>query len=161
MKFRTSSPILSIVTLLLTFALLSASALLSSAADKEAPSASPAPATVSPFSESFDTATPEGEKLPHGWHATTGTWRFVDGVLRGSEISEEKHSAALRRLLPMQDGVFEMRFRLLAGTTSFHFGFDPARGELDKRGHLFSVIVTPEGWSILKHIDKDKPKEDP
>jgi hypothetical protein len=44
---------------------------------------------------------------------------------------------------------------------TFHFGFDPAKGELDKKGHLFSIVVTSTGWKILKHVDKARPKEDP
>ena len=38
---------------------------------------------------------------------------------------------------------------------------DPARGELKKKGHLFSVIVTPTSWKIMKHVDKDRREEDP
>lgn len=47
------------------------------------------------------------------------------------------------------------------GGKAFHFGFDPARGELKKKGHLFSLIVTPESWKILKHVDKNRREEDP
>ena len=83
------------------------------------------------------------DELGKDWNSTTGQWKIVDGVLRGSEIAEEKHSAATRRLLVTQNAVYEMKFRFVGDGTSFHFGFDPAQGELNKRGHLFSVIVTP------------------
>lgn len=103
----------------------------------------------------------ERSELGKQWNATTGSWQIVDGVLRGSEIESEKHSAAARRQLVTQNAVYQLRFRFVKEGKSFHFGFDPAGGELTKRGHLFSLIVTPESWKILKHVDKDRPQEDP
>ena len=96
-----------------------------------------------------------------GWNPTSGKWTVVDGVLRGSEIPDEKHAAATRRVLRTRDAVYEMKFRFVGEGKGFHFGFDPASGQLQKRGHLFSVIVTPGKWWILKHVDKDRPEEDP
>ena len=37
-------------------------------------------------------------------------------------------------------------------------GFDPAPGELKKKGHLLSVTVTPTAWNIIEHLDKADPK---
>lgn len=115
----------------------------------------PANSTLA-LEDAFDRA-----ELGRGWNSTTGTWQIVDGVLRGLEKAEEKHSAATRRVLVTENAVYELKFRLINDAKSFHFGFDPARGELDKKGHLFSVIVTPKNWSILKHIDKNRREEDP
>ena len=95
------------------------------------------------------------------WNSTTGDWKIVDGVLRGVEKAAEKHSAATRRTVATQNAVYELKFRLLKGGKSFHFGFDPAKGELKKKGHLFSVIVTPTAWKLLKHVDKNRRIEDP
>ena len=39
----------------------------------------------------------------------------------------------------------------------FHVGFDPAPGELKKQGHLFSLAITPAGWTITEHNDKADP----
>ena len=103
----------------------------------------------------------EREELGKGWNAQFGEWKLVDGVLRARQVPADNHGAAARRALPMGDGIFEMKFRLVEKGQAFHFGFDPARGELKKRGHLFSVIVSPGRASIKKHVDKDKPKEDP
>ena len=36
----------------------------------------------------------------------------------------------------------------------FHVGFDPAPGELKKKGHLFALIITPTGWTITEQPDK-------
>lgn len=102
-----------------------------------------------------------GNELPKKWSVQTGDWSVTNGVLTGAEIAADKHSAAARRLVVTGDAVYQFKFRITEGTKAFHFGFDPVRGALDKRGHLFSVIVTPADWKILKHIDKDKPKEDP
>ncbi|MCB1229002.1 MAG: hypothetical protein KDN19_01980 [Verrucomicrobiae bacterium] len=106
--------------------------------------------------ENFD-----GDSLAKGWAVQFGDWKPVDGVLQAKQIAADNHPAAARRALPMQDGIFEMRFRLAGEGKAFHFGFDPAPKQLDKRGHLFSVIVTPTMAKLMKHVDKDKPKEDP
>ncbi len=103
----------------------------------------------------------EREAPGKGWAVQTGSWTIKDGVLHGGEIEADNHAAAARRLIVTGDAVYEMKFRFTGDGKSFHFGFDPVRGALDKRGHLFSVIVSPKDWKILKHIDKDKPKEDP
>lgn len=100
-------------------------------------------------------------ELGKGWNSTTGDWKIVDGILRGSEIAKEKHSAATRRVLLTSNAVYEFKFRLTGKCKGFHFGFDPAKGELNKKGHLFSVIVTPASWKIMKHVDKNRREEDP
>ncbi len=101
------------------------------------------------------------ETTGKGWAIQTGSWTIKDGVLHGAEIAADKHSAAARRVIVTGDAVYEMKFRFTGEGKAFHFGFDPLRGSLDKRGHLFSVIVSPKDWKIIKHVDKNKPKEDP
>ena len=107
--------------------------------------------------ESFDVA---GD-LTKPWSINKGKWLTTDGVLHASELEADKHSAAARRIIETENAVYQMRFRFVEGGKAFHFGFDPKRGELKKRGHLFSVIVTPKSWKIQKHLDKNRPKEDP
>ncbi len=103
----------------------------------------------------------ERTELGSGWNANAGNWRIVDGVLRGSEIAADKHAAAARRVVETKDAVYQLKFRLTDSAKAFHFGFDPARGELQKKGHLFSVVITPHSWQLLKHADKNHPKADP
>jgi hypothetical protein len=98
--------------------------------------------------EKFDGAT-----LPKGWTKNTGTLAVVDGVLHAGEVASEKHVGAFRRALPLGDCAIQLDFKF-AGATTFHLGFDPAPGELKKKGHLFSLVVTPEQWSIMEHADK-------
>ena len=100
------------------------------------------------------------EGLPKSWNAQFGEWKAIDGVLRAKQIPADNHGAAARKVLAMQDGIFELRFRFTGGK-GFHFGFDPKRGSLKKKGHLFSVIVSPTMAKIMKHVDKSKPKDDP
>jgi hypothetical protein len=100
-------------------------------------------------------------ELGKEWNSTTGDWKIVDGVLRGSEKPAEKHSAATRRVVETKNAVYELKFRFTKTAKAFHFGFDPAKGELEKKGHLFSVIVTPTSWKVLKHVDKNRRTEDP
>ncbi len=101
------------------------------------------------------------QELGEGWRVNTGQWKIVDGVLRASEIPADKHSAAARRTLATQNAVYQLKFRLTGSAKGFHLGFDPAKGELKKKGHLFSVVIQPTGWKILKHLDKNNPKADP
>ncbi len=100
-------------------------------------------------------------ELGEGWHVNTGEWKLVDGVLQARELPADMHSAAARRTVETANAVYELRFRFTGECKAFHFGFDPARGELQKKGHLFSVIVTPESWKIMKHVDKNRREEDP
>ena len=100
-------------------------------------------------------------ELGKGWNPTAGEWKIVDGVLQGKELKAEKHAAANRKVLPTQNAVYALKFRFTGDAKAMHFGFDPAKGELKKKGHLFSVIVTPKSWQIMKHVDKDRREEDP
>jgi len=106
--------------------------------------------------ESFDGAT-----LSDQWHVNSGSWSVANGVMRAQEVASEHHAAAARRKIETENAVYQMRFRLIGEGKAFHFGFDPAPGELTKKGHLFSVIVTPTSWRLMKHVDKARPKEDP
>lgn len=102
--------------------------------------------------EKFDSA-----ELAKGWNVNTGTLKVEDGVLRASEKASDNHAGAFRRPLPVQDCAVQIDFKLAKGSKFLHLGYDPAAGELKKKGHLFSVIVTPTAWSLMEHIDKADP----
>lgn len=99
--------------------------------------------------------------LPDKWNVQFGEWKAQNGVLRARQIPTDNHGAAARRVLEMKDGIFELRFRLVGEGRGFHFGFDPKRGSLKKKGHLFSVMVSPMQVKLTKHVDKARPREDP
>ena len=94
-----------------------------------------------------------GADVPKGWNRNTGVLAVSGGALHASELASDKHVGAFRKLLPLQHCAIQLDFKL-AGATTFHLGFDPAPGELKKQGHLFSLMITPEQWSITEHPDK-------
>lgn len=98
----------------------------------------------------------DGAALPQGWNKNTGVVNVRDGVLHASELPADQHFGAFRKAIPLQDAVVQLDFRL-EGVTAFHVGFDPAPGQLKKKGHLFSVIISGTGWSITEHNDKADP----
>jgi hypothetical protein len=102
--------------------------------------------------ETFDAAT-----LPAGWTRNTGVLGVAGGALHASELAADKHAGAFRRPLPLRDAAIQLDFTF-AGATTFHVGFDPAPGELKKKGHLYSLIVTPDAWTITEHADKADPQ---
>ncbi len=99
----------------------------------------------------------EATALPKGWTKNTGTLAVASGVLHASQLAKDNHVAAFRKALPLQDCAIQLDFKF-AGATSFNLGFDPAPGELKKKGHLFSVVITPTGWTLTEHVDKADPQ---
>ena len=98
-----------------------------------------------------------GAEVPKGWVANTGTLRVADGALLAGEKSSDMHIGVFRFRLPMQDCAVQIDFKLGAARI-FNLGFDPAPGELKKKGHLLSVTVSKTGWSIIEHNDKANPE---
>jgi len=98
-----------------------------------------------------------GTEPPKGWASNTGTLRVADGVLLAAEKSSDMHIGAFRFRLPVQDCAVQIDFKLGAARI-FNLGFDPAPGELKKKGHLLSVTVAKTGWSIIEHNDKANPE---
>jgi hypothetical protein len=107
------------------------------------------------LSEKFD-----GKEVPKGWVANTGSMKVQDGALRLSEIAAEKHLGAYRKSLALQNMVVQLDF-MFDGAKAFNLGFDPATGELKKKGHLYSISVTNKGWSLIEHNDKANPGSKP
>jgi hypothetical protein len=104
------------------------------------------------LAETFD-----GETVPKGWNRNTGVLAITNGALAASELASDQHAGAFRRLMPLRDCAVQLDFKF-TGATMFHLGFDPSPGELKKKGHLFSLIITPESWTLTEHLDKADPK---
>ncbi len=96
-------------------------------------------------------------ELPKGWNANTGSLRVSDGTLLAAEKSTDKHIGAFRHPQLMQDCAVQIDFKL-GGARVINLGFDPAAGELKKKGHLLSVVISKGGWSIIEHNDKANPE---
>jgi hypothetical protein len=101
-----------------------------------------------------------GSEVPKGWNANTGSLRVADGALLAAEKSSDKHIGAFRYPLPLQDCAVQIDFRL-GDARIINLGFDPAAGELKKKGHLFSVVISKTGWSLVEHNDKANPESKP
>src|SRR5688572_2217231 len=98
----------------------------------------------------------EDGALPKGWNKNVGVLSVGGGVLHAGQLASDKHIGAFRKPLPLHDCAIQLDFKF-AGATAFQVGFDPAPGELKKKGHLFSLAITPEGWTLTENIDKADP----
>ena len=107
------------------------------------------------LNEKFD-----GSELHKNWKCNTGKMTLKDGSLRLSELAADKHIGAFRYALPMQDMIVRLDFQF-DGAKAFHLGFDPAPGQLQKKGHLYNVIITPSKWSLMETNDKANPDSKP
>ena len=90
---------------------------------------------------------------PAEWKVNVGHWETTAGVLVARELDKEMHAGASRWFVPLRDGTVKLKFQF-AGAKGFHVGFDPASGQLAKKGHLYSVVVTPGQAILKKHKDK-------
>jgi len=94
--------------------------------------------------------------LPAGWSRNFGKVGIANGALRASQQASDSHPCAFRRALPLQNAVVRLDFRF-EGAKTLHLGFDPARGELKKQGHLFTVVVSPTRVALQEAADKANP----
>lgn len=113
--------------------------------------------TLGTLGEKLLEETFSGTELSKGWNANTGTLRVADGALLAGEKSSDKHIGAFRYRLPLQDCAIQIDFKL-GDARILNLGFDPAPGELKKKGHLLSVSISKVGWSIIEHNDKANPE---
>lgn len=100
------------------------------------------------FEEKFDS-----DSLPKSWSVKAGSLRVVDGVLRASQKQDAGSLCLFSCAQPMQDAVIQIDFRF-DGARGINVSANPAPGELQKKGHLFSVMITPTMWNITEHNDK-------
>lgn len=98
-----------------------------------------------------------GSVVPKGFTVNTGKLRVADGSLRASELAKDMHIGAFRYHLLVKDVAVQVDFRF-DGARIFNLGFDPANGELKKKGHLYSLMVTANTWYITEHNDKANPE---
>lgn len=91
------------------------------------------------------------------WTHAVGKVAVIDGGLSVEEAKADMHACAVRRKVALQDAAVQFDFTF-DGAKFLHFGYDPAPRELKKKGHLFSVVVGPDGWSIIEHNDKSNPE---
>ncbi len=97
-----------------------------------------------------------GAALPKGWSSKAGGLRVADGSLRASQKNNER-LCLFSRVQPMQDAAIQIDFQF-DGARGINVGLNPSPGESKKRGHLFSVMITPAMWNITRHQDRRDPK---
>jgi hypothetical protein len=94
-----------------------------------------------------------GHALPKGWTVKSGQVRVDGGVLRANQTRGER-LCLFNCVLPMQDMAVQIDFKFDGGR-GIHIGVNPSPGELNKHGHLYSVMITPRMWNITEHNDKN------
>lgn len=99
----------------------------------------------------------EGNDIPKGWTINTGAMKIQEGALRLSELAADKHIGAYRKALPLQNMAIQLDI-MFDGAKTFNLGFDPAPGELKKKGHLYAISIANGAWSIVENNDKSNPE---
>jgi hypothetical protein len=97
----------------------------------------------------------DGDVLPGGWNTHSGRLRVTDGVLRASQEKGER-LCLFSCARPMKDAAIRIDFKF-DGARGINVGLSPSPGETRKRGHLFSVMITPPMWNITRHQDRLDP----
>ena len=100
------------------------------------------------LSDSFD-----GKALAKKWTANKGDWQINDGAIVGKELASDKHAAVLTLGEPNKDSVIQFSFNL-DGAKGFNLSFNHAKG------HLFRVLINPDGVVVNKDKDKKDPKSE-
>ena len=87
--------------------------------------------------------------LGKSWFAKPGKWEIVDGVLRGSERTEDMHGAVRRREVKFSSAVVEFSFKLDgARLTTLSMNAE--------KGHVCRVKISADGFSVVRDADKVK-----
>lgn len=99
----------------------------------------------------------DGNMLPKGWTIKSGDVRVADGVLHATQKKERDGRLCLFNCdVPMQDAAIQIDFKF-TGRGGLNVSVNPSPGELNKKGHLFSVMITPRMWNITEHNNKLDP----
>jgi Domain of Unknown Function (DUF1080) len=91
------------------------------------------------------------QALGKEWKAGKGKWEVADGVIKASEVADDKHAAVVRHSLPFHDVAIGYSFKL-DGAKATSLSINTAKN------HLCRVIVRPTGLTVQKDdTDKDGP----
>ncbi len=96
----------------------------------------------------------EGSALPPAWTVNKGDWQIKEGAVAGREKKADMHAAVLTLRHPHRDAIAQFSFKL-DGATGFNVSFNHAKG------HLFRILVSPDGLTISKDKDKADPHSKP
>lgn len=119
-------------------------------AEKNAPLEPKIAKTGSPvLSESFDSP------LAPPMVGVKGRWKVTDGNLVGAELAADKHAAVLNVQQQNRNSVVRFSFKADGNTSGLNLSMNHAKG------HLFRVVATPSGISIVLDKDKKDPNSKP
>lgn len=93
--------------------------------------------------------------LPREVAVIKGHWHVQDGCLQASELKADHHAAVLDYQRKNRDSQVRFSFKYDGTTNGFHVSLNKAKG------HLFRIIVSPEGFSIRLDKDKKDPQSKP
>src|SRR5262245_50480306 len=91
-----------------------------------------------------------GNELPKGWSTKSGSLRVVDGTLRAGQTKEGGRLGLFSCEQPMQDFAIQIDFKF-DGARGINISVNPSSGELRKKGHLYSIMITRSMWNITEH----------
>ncbi len=77
------------------------------------------------------------------WKAAKGKWELVDGVMRGSELVEDKHGAVTRLPNKLQDFVIEFEFKL-EGARAISLSINAVKD------HMARISITPKTVTVQR-----------
>ncbi len=77
------------------------------------------------------------------WKAAKGRWELVEGIVRGSEMAEDKHGAVTRLPNKLQDFVIEYEFKF-EGARSTSLSINATKD------HMARIMMTPSSVTIQK-----------
>ena len=96
----------------------------------------------------------DGDTLPQGWSIKSGEVRVAGGTLHARQKKERDGRLCLFNCVqPMQDVAIQIDFKF-GGRGGINVSVNPSPGELNKKGHLFSVMITQAVWNITEHHHK-------
>src|SRR4029450_10555437 len=95
----------------------------------------------------------DADSLPKGWAIKNGKVRVAEGALRASQDKEAGRLGLFNCEQPMQDAAIQIDFKF-DGARGINISANPSPGELNKHGHLYSVMITQAMWNITEHNDK-------
>ncbi len=95
----------------------------------------------------------DGTTLPTGWNIKAGGLRVEAGTLHASQDRQAGRLGLFNCEVPMQDAVIQIDFKF-DGCRGLNVSVNPSPGEVDKKGHLYSVMITPAMWNITEHNNK-------
>lgn len=83
------------------------------------------------------------KNLTSGWRLKPGKWECVDGVLQGTQIKEENHSAVASRAFAFKDAIIQVDCQL-------HGGRQVIVRVNDTGEHICRVIVRKDGFAAQR-----------